>query len=64
MGSVNTGKHGDVKQIDGAMKRILFKYHGFLRHPALFEIQEIGIKVTEYSTGEVCDPFMREVTFS
>jgi hypothetical protein len=64
MGSIDTGKCGDVKQIDDAMKRILLKSHGGSRHPALFEIQEIGIKVTECSTGKVCDPFMKEFTFS
>lgn len=64
VGSIDTGKYGDVKQIDDAMKRILLKSHGGSHHPALFEIQEIGIKVTECSTGKVCDPFIREVTCS
>lgn len=63
VGGIDTGKYGDVKQIDDALKRILLKSHGS-HHPALFEIQEIGIKVTECSTGKVCDPFIREVTFS
>jgi hypothetical protein len=56
VGSIDTGKYGDVKQIDDAMKRILLKSHVRSHHPALFEIQEIGIKVTECSTGKVCDP--------
>jgi hypothetical protein len=53
VGSVDTGKSGDVKQIENAMKRILLKSHGGSHHPAQFEIQEIGIKVTECSTGKV-----------
>lgn len=64
VGSIDTGKYGDVKQIDEAMKRILLKSHGGSLHPALFEIQEIGIKVTECSTGKVCDPSIREAIFS
>jgi len=64
VGSIDTGRSGDVKQIDNALKRILLKSHGGSHHPAQFEIQEIGIRVTECSTGKVCDPFKREVTFS
>jgi len=64
VGSVDTGKSGDVKQIENAMKRILLKSHGGSHHPAQFEIQEIGIKVTECSTGKVYDTFIREVTLS
>ncbi|PNF43814.1 hypothetical protein B7P43_G07762 [Cryptotermes secundus] len=52
LGSFNTGKHGDVKQIDNAMRIVMFKSHGS-HCPALFEIQEIGIKVTENATGKV-----------
>ncbi|XP_021915109.1 uncharacterized protein LOC110827603 [Zootermopsis nevadensis] len=51
VGSVTTGKHGDVKQIDNAMRIILL--NGGSHHPSLFEIQEIGIKVTENATGKV-----------
>jgi hypothetical protein len=64
VGNIDTGKFGDVKQIDDALKRILLKSHGRSHHLALFEIQEIGIKVTECSTGEVCGPFIRGVPFS
>lgn len=52
LGSITTGEHGDVKQIDNAMRIILFNSHGS-HHPALFEIQEIGIQVTEKATGKV-----------
>jgi hypothetical protein len=41
----------------------MLQSHGGSHHPAVFEIQEIGIKVTECSTGKVCDSFIREVTF-
>lgn len=61
LGSFNTGKHGDVKQIDNAMRIVLFKSHGS-HCPALFEVQEIGIKVTENATGKVCDPDTRNTT--
>jgi hypothetical protein len=54
-GSISTGKHGDVKQIDNAMRIVLFNYRESY-HPALFEIQEIGIKVTGSATGEVSHP--------
>jgi hypothetical protein len=55
VGSVATGKHGDVRQIDDAMKIILLNSHAGLHRPSVFEIQEIGIKVTEIATGKVCD---------
>jgi hypothetical protein len=55
LGSITTGEHGDVKQIGNAMRIVLFNSHGS-QHPALFEIQEIGIQVTEKATGKVCDP--------
>jgi hypothetical protein len=61
LGSITTGKHGDVKQIDNAMGIVLFNSHGS-HHPALFEIQEIGIKVTENATGKVCDPYTKNTT--
>lgn len=57
VGSIDTGKYGDVQQIDSALKRILLKSHGASHHPALFEIQEIGIKVIECSTGKVLQKF-------
>jgi hypothetical protein len=64
VGSIDTGKYGDVKQIDDAMKLILLNSNVGSHHPALFEIQEIGIKVTESSTGKVCDPCIKDTTFS
>lgn len=64
VGSIDTGKCGDVQQIDDALKRILLKSQGASHHPALFEIQEIGIKVIECSTGKVCGPYIKEGTFS
>jgi hypothetical protein len=59
VGSVDTGKYGDVKQIDDAMKLILLNSRGRSHHPALFEVQEIGIKVTESSTGKVCELYIK-----
>lgn len=53
VGSIDTGNYGDAKQIDNAMKLIVLNSNGGSPHPALFEIQEIGIKVTEISTGKV-----------
>jgi hypothetical protein len=64
VGSIDTGNYGDAKQIDNAMKLIVLNSNGGSPHPALFEIQEIGIKVTEISTGKVCDPCIKEATFS
>lgn len=61
LGSITTGKRGDVKQIDNAMRMVLCNSHGS-HHPALFEIQEIGIKVTENATGKVCDPDTKNTT--
>jgi hypothetical protein len=55
LGSIATGNYGDVKQINNAMRIVLLNSHES-HHPALFEIQEIGIKVTESATREVCDP--------
>lgn len=52
VGSVATGKHGDVRQIDGAMNNILFNNRNRSNRPSLFEIQEIGIKVTEKSNSK------------
>jgi hypothetical protein len=62
LGSITTGKHGDVKQIDNAMRIVLFNSHGS-HHPALFEIQEIGIQVTENATRKVCDPDTKKYYF-
>jgi hypothetical protein len=64
VGCVATGKYGDVKQIDNAMRMILLNSHGESHHPSLFEIQEIGIKVTETATGKVCSPYKNKVAWS
>jgi hypothetical protein len=62
LGSITTGNHGDVKQIDNAM-RIVLVNSDQSHHPALFEIQEIGVKVTGNATGEVCDPYPKKCYF-
>ncbi|PSN36850.1 hypothetical protein C0J52_14969 [Blattella germanica] len=45
VGSVSTGRHGDVKQIEHAVTEVVFKSKEKLFQPVLFEIQEIGVKV-------------------
>jgi hypothetical protein len=63
VGSVATGRYGDVKQIDNAMRIILLNSHGGSHHPSLFEVQEIGIKVTESATEKVCNSYKNKVAW-
>jgi len=62
VGSISTGKQGDVRQINNAVNVIMLNSHGRSHHPSLFEIQEIGIRVTESASGKVCDPYKKEAT--
>lgn len=52
VGSVCTGREGDVRQIERALLS-MFDHPQQLRQSALFEIQEIGVRVVDQDTGEV-----------